>query len=179
MDLWASRPNSRRFFGRRPISRPEIKNFTITKCFFFSILHTHTKFHASRFNNKKKYLKVVDPLNAMEDIGIPFDRNFQFYFKKGSSKKLWVGRRKETILVCVLNIDAKKNFVLKGLKEFPSYPTSCRYHQQDHCRRGSTTPAPQQVTPLFNDSNLFTNAKRNIAPKDISLACLTDRTLRG
>ena len=59
---WASRPNSCRFFGRRPISRPKIKNFTVTKCFYFSILHTHTNFQASRFNNKKKYLKVVDPL---------------------------------------------------------------------------------------------------------------------
>ena len=27
-----------------------------------SILHTHAKFQASRFNNKKKYLKVADPL---------------------------------------------------------------------------------------------------------------------
>ena len=26
------------------------------------ILHTHAKFQSSRFNNKKKYLKVADPL---------------------------------------------------------------------------------------------------------------------
>ena len=59
MSQW---PNSRRFFGHRPISRPKIENFTITKCFSFSILHTHTKFQASRFNNKKKFVKVIDPL---------------------------------------------------------------------------------------------------------------------
>ena len=63
VDLWAGRPNLRRFFGRRPISRPKIENFPRTKCFYFSILHTHTKFQASRFNNKKKkYPKVADPL---------------------------------------------------------------------------------------------------------------------
>ena len=42
------------FFGRRPISRPKIENFTVPKCFYFSNLHTRTKFQASRFNNKKK-----------------------------------------------------------------------------------------------------------------------------
>ena len=29
-----------------------------------SILHKHAKFQASRFNNKKKYPKVADPLNS-------------------------------------------------------------------------------------------------------------------
>ena len=65
VDLWAGRPNLRRFFGRRPISRPKIENFPWTKCFYFSILHTHSKFQASRFNNKKKYPKVADPLKPI------------------------------------------------------------------------------------------------------------------
>ena len=62
--LWAGRPNLRRFFARRPISRPKIENFPRTKCQGISILHTHAKFQAYRFNNKKKYPKVVDPLNS-------------------------------------------------------------------------------------------------------------------
>ena len=36
------------FLGRK------IKNFTLTKCFYFSILHTPAKFQASIFNNKRK-----------------------------------------------------------------------------------------------------------------------------
>ena len=36
------------FLGRK------IENFTLTKCFYFSILHTPAKFQASRFNNKRK-----------------------------------------------------------------------------------------------------------------------------
>ena len=48
--------------GRRPISRPEIENFTGTKCYLFSILYTPTKFQASRFNNIKRIAKSFDPL---------------------------------------------------------------------------------------------------------------------
>ena len=53
----------------------------------------------------------------------PLSPKFQFYFKKGSSKKilwalrLWVGRRKEPILGYVSKNDEKKNLVLKGLKK--------------------------------------------------------------
>ena len=32
----------------------KIENFTLTKCFYFSILHTPVKFQASIFNNKRK-----------------------------------------------------------------------------------------------------------------------------
>ena len=39
-----------------------------TQCFYFSILHTHAKFQSSRFNNKKKYLKVADPLKSISFI---------------------------------------------------------------------------------------------------------------
>ena len=49
-------------FGRRPISRLKIENFTVTKCYLFSILYTPAKFQASRFNNKNKIAKSVDPL---------------------------------------------------------------------------------------------------------------------
>ena len=50
-------------FGRRPISRPKIENFIGPKCYLFLILYTPAKFQASRFNNKKKISKSVDPLN--------------------------------------------------------------------------------------------------------------------
>ena len=50
-------------FGRRPISRLKIENFTLTKCYLFSILYTPAKFQASRFNNKNKITKSVDPLS--------------------------------------------------------------------------------------------------------------------
>ena len=49
-------------FGRRPISRLKIENFTITKCYLFSILNTPANFQPSRFNNKNKIAKLVDPL---------------------------------------------------------------------------------------------------------------------
>ena len=48
-------------------------------------------------------------------------QKFQFYFKKGSSKKflwasrLWVGRRKEPILGYVPKNDEKKDLVHKEL----------------------------------------------------------------
>ena len=66
--LWARRPTPRMVFDRRPISRPKIENFTRTKCWGISILHMHEQFQASRFNNKKKYPKVVDPLNINSQI---------------------------------------------------------------------------------------------------------------
>ena len=37
-------------FGRMPIFRPKIENFTLAKCYLFSILYTPAKFQASRFN---------------------------------------------------------------------------------------------------------------------------------
>ena len=49
-------------FGRRPIFRPKIENFTGTKFYLFSILYTPANFQASRFNNIKKIAKSVDPL---------------------------------------------------------------------------------------------------------------------
>ena len=51
----------------------------------------------------------------------PLSPKFQFYFKKGLSKKilwasrLWVGRRKEPILGYVPKDDEKMNLVHKGL----------------------------------------------------------------
>ena len=54
----------------------------------------------------------------------PLSQKIQFYFKKGSSKKipirvarLWVDRRKEPILGYVPKKDEKMNLVHKGLKE--------------------------------------------------------------
>ena len=49
-------------FGRRPISRPKIENFTRTKCYLFSILYTPTKLQTSRFNNFQKIANSVDPI---------------------------------------------------------------------------------------------------------------------
>ena len=68
--LWArpSRPTPHMVFGCRPISRLKIENFPWTKCKGISILHTRSKFQASRFNNKKFiFLNVADPLNYMHD----------------------------------------------------------------------------------------------------------------
>ena len=48
------------FLGRK------IENFTLTKCFYFSILHTPAKFQASWFNNKRKSTSGgADPLNVL------------------------------------------------------------------------------------------------------------------
>ena len=55
-------------FGRRPISRLKIENFTIIKCYLFSILYTFAKFQASRFNNKNKIAKSVDPLKVFGTV---------------------------------------------------------------------------------------------------------------
>ena len=57
--LWAGRPS---VFGRRPIFKPKIENFLFIKCYLFPILYTPAKFQASRFNNKRKIAKSVDPL---------------------------------------------------------------------------------------------------------------------
>ena len=43
---------------------PNFEKFVETKVFSHQILHTCTKFHGSRFNNKEKSLQVVDPLNG-------------------------------------------------------------------------------------------------------------------
>ena len=76
--LWADRPIY--VFGRRPISRPKIENFTRTKCYLFSILYRSFKFQASRFNNIKKSQSRSIPLSILyrlffESQGRKYGRN--------------------------------------------------------------------------------------------------------
>ena len=71
-------------------------------------------------NKKKKRQNFAHlPFNAQEDTGVPFHRNLNSILRRDHQKnfqwasRLWVGRRKESIL-CYVPKNIEKNWSIKG-----------------------------------------------------------------